>query len=39
MSRIFCYSDPHFGHVNIFKYEPDRPFTDIKDVNNPRLKS
>ncbi len=27
-------ADTHFGHKNIFKYEPDRPGKDLKEMEN-----
>jgi len=32
VSRVFVYSDPHFGHKNIIVYE-NRPFRDIQDMD------
>ncbi len=31
------YSDPHFGHSNIIKYE-SRPFTDFKEMNEELIR-
>ena len=31
------YSDPHFGHTNIIKYE-DRPFTDAREMNEELIR-
>ena len=34
MSKIFLFSDPHFNHINILKYEPEtRPFKTIEEMN------
>lgn len=31
MSKTFLISDTHFGHENILKFDPPRPFSSIKE--------
>lgn len=38
MSRHFVYSDPHFGHENIIKYE-NRPFSSVEEMNLQLVKN
>lgn len=33
MSKIFVTSDTHFNHQNILKYQPNRKFSSIEEMN------
>lgn len=37
MGKTFVYSDPHFGHANIIKYE-SRPFQNVHDMDYQLIK-
>jgi calcineurin-like phosphoesterase family protein len=34
MSKTWFWGDPHFGHRNILKHEPTRPFIDTEHMDN-----
>lgn len=33
MNQIYFTSDLHFGHTNILKHSPNRPYSDTVDIN------
>ena len=34
MPQIYFTSDLHFGHTNILKHSPNRPYSDTVDIYN-----
>ena len=33
MNQIYFTADLHFGHANILKHSPNRPFSDTVDIS------